>query len=357
VVAGSHGKTTTSAMITTILLDAGFDPTAVIGGRLRSIASNAKVGTDDWFVCESDESDGSFLKLLPMLAVITNVDREHLNHYGTFEKLKAAFLDFSNRVPFDGLVILCRDDSASAELIPGIRRPVLTYGLSPQANLTATNLQPAKGGIRFEFHLDGTRLGEVELPVAGRHNVLNALAASAVALQLEISPGKIAAALGRFSGIERRLEKIGNAADVTVLDDYAHHPTEIKASVEAVRSMLGGGKLHVLFQPHRYSRVRDLWDDFVAAFDGVDHLVVTPIYPAGESPIAGIDAERLVQAMRERGQTGAEYANTLEEAAAKTTKACRPGDFAVTMGAGDVTKSSAVILRMLETSGAKGAGR
>ncbi len=356
VVAGAHGKTTTSAMITTILLEAGFDPTAVIGGRLRSIASNAKVGTDEWFVCESDESDGSFLKLLPTLAVVTNIDREHLNHYGTFEKLKSAFVDFSNRVPFDGLVVICRDDPYAAELISRVRRPFVTYGIDLPANVRASRTEAVGGGMKFDLEQDGTRLGEIYLPAAGKHNVLNALGASAVALQLGVSPANIAAGLGRFSGIERRLEKKGEAMGVSVLDDYAHHPTEIRASIQALRGTMKRGALRILFQPHRFSRVRDLWDDFLVAFDGVDQLVMTPIYAASESPISGIHTERLVDALRARGLKGVEYAETLEEGVRKIAKAARPGDLAVTMGAGDVTRASALLVTLFENAQGKEVG-
>ncbi|MFH1018023.1 MAG: UDP-N-acetylmuramate--L-alanine ligase [Pseudomonadota bacterium] len=356
VVAGAHGKTTTSAMITTVLLEAGFDPTAVIGGRLRSIASNAKVGTDEWFVCESDESDGSFLKLLPTLAVVTNIDREHLNHYGTFERLQAAFVDFSNRVPFDGLVVICRDDPYAAELVANVRRPVMTYGIDLPANVRGLRVEAAGEGMRFDLELDGTKLAEIQLPILGKHNVLNALAASAVALQLGVSAANIAAGLGRFSGIERRLEKKGEAAGICVLDDYAHHPTEIRASIEALRCGMSHGALRVLFQPHRFSRVRDLWDDFLGAFSGADQLVVTPIYAASESPITGIDSERLVEALRRRGLKGVEYAKTLEEAAQTIAKAGRPGDRVVTMGAGDVTRAASLLMGIFEKAQSKEVG-
>jgi UDP-N-acetylmuramate--alanine ligase len=348
VVAGAHGKTTTSAMIATLLMESGFDPTTVIGGRLRSISGNAKVGTDEWFVCESDESDGSFLKLLPEVAVVTNVDREHLNHYGTMEKLEEAFERFAGSVPFDGTAVICRDDPRAAQLAGKIRKPVITYGINSPADILARAIEPSAGGTRFELREQMRPVCVVDLPVRGKHNVLNALAAAAVGLHLGLSGERIAAGLAKFGGIDRRLEVKGQVARVTVIDDYAHHPTEIRASLEALRSFCPKGSLRVLFQPHRYSRLRDLWDEFLTAFGDADDLVVAPVYGAGESAVPGISSERLVQALGNAPGLRVEAAPSLEEGARALAVRGNAGDVLVTMGAGDVTKAAASIVKHLE---------
>ncbi|HLG19074.1 MAG TPA: UDP-N-acetylmuramate--L-alanine ligase [Bdellovibrionota bacterium] len=357
VVAGAHGKTTTSAMITTLLLEAGFDPTAVIGGRLRRIAGNAKMGTDEWFVAESDESDGSFLHLLPMVAVITNVDREHLDHYGSFENLEQAFVDFGNRVPFDGVVILCRDDAPLAKAIPKIDRPVVTYGMESEADVTAKNVRCSAGRSNFTVVWKGETVCDLLIPVTGKHNVLNALAAAAVGHHLGLSWGDVSKGLAAFTGIDRRLETKGECGGIRVIDDYAHHPTEIRASLEALRLMAAGGAVRVLFQPHRYTRVRDLWKEFVAVFDLADEVVVAPIYAASERPISGVESERLVKEIVQRRKTSVRYARSLEEGSDYLSENVKKGDLLVTMGAGDVTKMAGALLEKLQRATPKGTGR
>ncbi len=348
VVAGAHGKTTTSAMIATLLLESGFDPTAVIGGRLRRIASNAKVGTDEWFVAESDESDGSFLHLLPTIAAITNIDREHLSHYGLFENLEKAFIDFANRVPlFDGLVILCRDDPSAAGILPRIERTTWTYGIHSEADVKATEVQLASDHACYTLVHHGKKVTDITLPLTGKHNVLNSLAAASVGIHLGLTGKKIAAGLHAFAGIERRLDAKGEASGIRVIDDYAHHPTEIRATLEALRLMADGGALRVMFQPHRFTRLRDLWDDFVAVFDATDELVVLPVYAASESPISGIDHHHFVKEIRSRGRTDARAAQSLEEGAQMLTERATKGDLLITMGAGDVTKGGSHLLSIL----------
>lgn len=354
VVAGAHGKTTTSAMITALLHECGFDPTAVIGGRLKSMGGNAKLGTDDWFVCESDESDGSFLKLFPTLAVITNIDAEHLNHYGTFENLKQAFLDFANRVPFDGVVVVCKDDPHVLKMIPSIRRRVVTYGMDSTADLSAQQIEVMAHGMRFDLYLKNKKVCRVDLPAIGKHNVLNALAAIAIGLQLDLSAEKIADGMSRFSGIERRLEWKGCAKEVDVIDDYAHHPTEIRASLNALRGQNPTRKVKVLFQPHRYTRVRDCWDEFVAAFDDAQELVLTPIYAASEPAITGIQSDRLATQIEKRKKTNVKLVANIDEGASYLATHAQSGDVIVTMGAGDITKASPWILNAIETQQKRG---
>jgi UDP-N-acetylmuramate--alanine ligase len=347
VVAGAHGKTTTSAMITTILLEAGYDPTAVIGGRLKQISGNAKMGTDEWFVAESDESDGSFLRLLPTVAVITNLDREHLDHYGSYAKLEQAFVDFANRVSFDGVVAVCADDAKLAAIIPMIGKPTVTYGIGTAADLTAADVEFHTAGSRFTIRRGTEIFGPVSLPIAGRHNVWNALASFAVATHIGIDPSRVIEGLGRFGGIDRRLELKGTVKGIRVFDDYAHHPTEIMATVEALRLMNPKGAIRVLFQPHRFSRVGDLWEPFVGAFDRVEEVAITPIYAAGEKPIAGIDSERLVSEIRGRKTAQARHVASVEEGVSALCLSARPGDLIVTMGAGDVTRAGALIVGLL----------
>ncbi len=348
VVAGAHGKTTTSAMITTMLLECGYDPTAVIGGRLKRIASNAKFGTDNWFVAESDESDGSFLRLLPTVSVITNIDREHMDHYGSYARLEQAFVEFANRVPFDGKVIICLDDRGSREVVPKIERPIFTYGIEEDADLKAIDIELSDSGTSFVIYHHNEKIGGVHLTVLGLHNILNCLGAAAVGLHLGIHPDQICKSLGAFSGIDRRMDLKGEVKGIRVVDDYAHHPTEIAATLKVLRIYSKGrGRIKVLFQPHRYSRLGDLWERFVEVFDLVDEVIVTPVYAASEKSIIGIDSPTLVSSISKRGKTQTRYSTSIEEGVSILCENVNPGDLLVTMGAGDITKAASIILKRL----------
>ena len=351
-VAGAHGKTTTTALIANMMMDAGCDPTAVVGGKLNCIASNAKLGTDGWFVCESDESDGSFLKLLPHIAVITNIDEEHLSHYGSFDHLKQAFVDFANRVPFDGLVVACLDNSHVAELIEKVEHPTTTYGFSDACDVRATNVSMDEGRARFTVERKGEDSFQVSLPLVGRHNVLNALAAVSVGFRIGLSPDAISKGLGAFEGIGRRLEKKGEVRGICVVDDYAHHPTEICATVSALKAFGSYSAIRVLFQPHRYTRMRDLWTEFLSAFDGVDELIVAPIYEASEQPIEGVTSDSYVEQLSKRGTVKASSATSIDQGVDQLVKNSKRGDLIVTMGAGDITNAGAKLLERLQIEGA-----
>jgi UDP-N-acetylmuramate--alanine ligase len=335
-IAGAHGKTTTTSMVGQVLLEGGLDPTIVVGGRVHALKTNARLGHGRFLVAEADESDGSFVRLTPAIGVITNLDQEHMDHYGTMAGLEAAFLEFAERTPFYGLVVLCADDAALNRLAPRISRRSTTYGIEGGV-IRASKLELSPGGSRFEVAKDGEPLGAVELPVMGRHNVLNALAAIAVGLEVEIPFPQIAFALSRFEGVGRRFEKRGEAHDVLVVDDYGHHPTEIKATLAAAKQ-LGRGRVVVCFQPHRYSRTRLLAKEFGAAFDDADAVLVSDIYAAGEAPIEGVDAELVVGAARSHGHRNVVYAGDLSRAEALLREMVRPHDLVVTLGAGDVAK-------------------
>jgi UDP-N-acetylmuramate--alanine ligase len=345
-VAGAHGKTTTTTMVATVLAEGGLDPTAVIGGKVNSFGGHAKKGEGDFLVAEADESDGSFLKLSPTVAVVTTIDREHLDYYRTFEAIQATFLSFINKVPFYGLAVLCGDDRAIAELIPKIEKRYLTYGLEKEAatrgaashlDLVAEEMafQPWKTTFQTRFH--GESLGRFTLPVPGRHNVLNALAAIAVGLELEIPIESIRKGLEGYRGVERRFQLQGEKNGVWVIDDYGHHPTEIRATLAAAKRGWGC-ELLVLFQPHRYTRTRDLLDDLAGSFTDADHLILTDIYAAGEPPIPGIDGERLYQAVVASGHPDVTYLPDRAEMRAAIEKKVKPGMMMITLGAGDIWK-------------------
>lgn len=345
-VAGAHGKTTTTTMVATVLAEGGLDPTAVIGGKVNSFGGHAKKGEGDFLVAEADESDGSFLKLSPTVAVVTTIDREHLDYYRTFEAIQATFLSFINKVPFYGLSILCGDDRAIAELIPRVEKRYLTYGLEKEAATrgTASHLdlvaeemafQPWKTTFQARFH--GEALGRFTLPVPGRHNVLNALAAIAVGLELEIPVESIRKGLEGYRGVERRFQLQGEKNGVWVIDDYGHHPTEIRATLAAAKRGWGC-ELLVLFQPHRYTRTRDLLDELAGSFTDADHLILTDIYAAGEPPIPGIDGERLCQAVAASGHPDVTFLRDRAEMLAAIQKKAKPGMMVITLGAGDIWK-------------------
>lgn len=344
-VAGTHGKTTTTSLIAHVLDRAGLDPTSVIGGRVWGSASDperadhapsgARLGEGELLVAEADESDGSFLRLAPVIAVITNVEAEHLDHYGDLAAIERAFATFANRVPFWGLAVLCLDHPGVQAVLPRLTRPTRTYGFAAQADWIATEPEAHAAGMRFGVRHRGKVRGEVELPLPGRHNVQNALASLAVAHELGVDFGVAAAALADFPGIERRFETKGTADGVRVVDDYGHHPTEIRATLEAARGM-HAGRLVVVFQPHRYSRTRDLLAEFAAAFHDADLLVVTEIYGAGEDKIPGIDGAALADAIRERGHRGVRFIADLETLPDALAPELRPGDLVLTLGAGSV---------------------
>ncbi|MBF0550375.1 MAG: UDP-N-acetylmuramate--L-alanine ligase [Deltaproteobacteria bacterium] len=335
-VAGAHGKTTTTSMLATVLAQAGLDPTVVIGGRLNSLGTNAKLGSSDFLVAEADESDGSFMTLSPVITVVTNIDREHLPHYGTLENIKATFATFMNKVPFYGLCVLCLDDPNLQDLIPLINKRFWTYGLTSQADIQARDVR-AEGLISsYKVLAHGHELGRVSINAPGRHNVYNSLAVVAVGLELDIPFAKIKEGLELFDGVERRFQLIHDTADITIMDDYGHHPTEIRATLEAVKQCFPEKRSVVVFQPHRYTRTRDVLTEFTTAFNQADVLLLLDIYSAGEEPIAGISAERLAAQIREYGHRMVHYMPNKTAALNWILEHRRPGDLILTLGAGDV---------------------
>lgn len=353
-VAGAHGKTTTTSLLATVLSHGGFDPTVVIGGRLKATGSNARLGQGDFLVAEADESDGSFLKLSPTIAVVTNIDREHMDFFKTMDSLKDAFLSFMNKVPFYGVSVICIENEHTRELLPSVHRRSVTYGLSPAAQLYADRIRKGYMSMSFEAVYKGKSVGDFEIPVPGIHNVLNSLAAIGVALILKMDPLIIGEALKKFSGIQRRLEFKGEAEGVKVYDDYGHHPAEIQATLRAIKEgqEVGDGKkhrFHVLFQPHRYTRTRDLMREFSQSFADADTLVVLDIYPAGEERIEGIHSTVLTEKIREAGFPGAAvYMEDRGRATDYLAEQAREGDIVLTLGAGDVWKAGEEILAKLQ---------
>ncbi|HVP14757.1 MAG TPA: UDP-N-acetylmuramate--L-alanine ligase [Terriglobales bacterium] len=349
-VAGSHGKTTTTSLIAAVLARGGVDPTIVVGGRLQSIGSNARLGQGQFLVAEADESDGSFLRLSPAIAVITNVDREHLDHYGSLEELRQAFVYFANRVPFYGVTILCADDPQVRGLVSQVTKRHLLYGTGPEAALRAADVRLEPQGSRFRVVTDGAELGDVRLALPGLHNVRNALAAVAVGLEVEVGFRHVAEGLEAFRGVGRRFELRGEAGGVRVVDDYGHHPTEIAATLAAARAQ--GGRVLVLFQPHRYTRTALLHREFGACFGDADRVWVLDIYPAGESPMPGVTARTIVQSAAALGHSHLVYAGSGPAAVEEISGEVRPGDLVLTLGAGDVWKlGDRLLARLRERSG------
>ncbi|MCZ2152707.1 MAG: UDP-N-acetylmuramate--L-alanine ligase, partial [Bryobacterales bacterium] len=347
-VAGSHGKTTTTTMVASVLSQAQLDPTVVVGGRVRTFGgSNARVGKSDFLVVESDESDRSFLKLSPIVAIVTNIDLEHLDHYGSIDEIRDAFVEFINKVPFYGAAIVCLDDANIQQILPRIERRVLTYGASAQADLRISSWELMGMGSVFRLEFRGRDLGEFRLHVPGFHNVLNATAAAAAALELEVETVHIRQGIEAYEGVERRLQLKGNVRGISVIDDYAHHPTEIRATLEALR-VTQFNRIHVLFQPHRYSRTRELLDDFASCFNLAHTVCVVPIYAASEAPLPDVSSERLVERMREFGNRGAQFVPTLDAGAAYLSSIAERGDVIVTMGAGSVNQAGELILNLIE---------
>jgi len=350
-VAGSHGKTTTTSMTATILNYAGLDPTVVVGGRVGTMGgANARVGRSDFLVVESDESDGSFLKLAPIIAVVTNIDREHLDHYPSLDKIREAFIEFVNKVPFYGAVIVCLDDENVQSVLPAIKRRTITYGTTAQADVQASEIAcgPFSGDFRLSYR--NHDLGKFHLGIPGRHNVLNAAAAVTTAMELEVKPDTIREALATFNGVDRRFQVRGKERGVTVVDDYGHHPTEIRATLDSAR-LCGFRRVHVLFQPHRYTRTFHLMDEFARSFHQADSLFVMDIYAASEKPIEGVSAEMLVERIRQFGHRGVEYVGTLDRGVEALWNAARDGDLALTLGAGSVWQAGEKLLARLKGEG------
>ena len=350
-VAGSHGKTTTTSLTATILNFAGLDPTVVVGGRVGTMGgSNARVGRSDFLVVEADESDGSFLKLAPIIAVVTNVDREHLDHYPTLDAIRAAFLEFVNKVPFYGAAIVCLDDPNVQGLLPEIRRRTITYGTTAQADVEAGDIVCGPFVSEFRIRYRSADLGRFTLRIPGRHNVLNAMAAIAVAMELEVLPDAIREGLATFSGVDRRFQLRGRERGIAVVDDYGHHPTEIRATLDGAR-LCGFRRIHVLFQPHRYSRTFHLMDEFARSFLQADSVFVMDIYAASEKPIEGVTAEALVDRIRQFGHRGVEYVGTIDRGVDALLGAAADGDLVLTLGAGNVWQAGEKVLQRLRAGG------
>jgi len=336
-VAGSHGKTTTTSMIAAVLSAAGLDPTMVIGGRVKSLGSNAKLGQGEFLVAEADESDGTFLLLSPTIAVVTNIDREHMDFYQTMDRLMDSFLAFINKVPFYGLAVLCLDHPGVRALLPKVKKRFTTYGFSQEADFCAQDLQMRSMEVEFSATHHSRLMGKLRLHLPGRHTAANALAALAVAQELEVPFSQVAEALNSFSGIHRRFEIKGEPKGIMVIDDYGHHPVEIEATLQAIRDSWKR-PVTVVFQPHRYSRTRDLFDDFLTSFEGADRLVLTEIYAAGEESIPGISGEALYQATKRRGHLEVEFIPDKGEIASRLLPRLKAGDIVLTLGAGDIYK-------------------
>jgi len=350
-VAGTHGKTTTTSMVAALLDAGGVDPTVINGGIINSYGSNARLGASDWMVVEADESDGSFLRLDGTIAVVTNIDPEHLDHYGSFERVKECFVEFIENVPFYGAAVLCIDHPEVQAIIPRVRdRRVITYGFSAQADVRGEHVAPVPGGNYFDVALrqrDGSfrRIAGISLPMPGRHNVQNALAAVAVAVEMGVADDTIRTGFAQFGGVKRRFTKVGEVAlesgdPVSIIDDYGHHPVEIRAVLAAAREGVKGRVIAVV-QPHRYTRLRDLMDDFQTAFNDADIVHVAPVYAAGEAPIEGVDAAALVAGLKARGHRAAFTTAGAEALAETLATAIQPGDMVVCLGAGDITKWAA----------------
>ncbi len=349
-VAGTHGKTTTTSMVAALLDAGGVDPTVINGGIIESYGSNARLGASDWMVVEADESDGSFLRLDGTIAVVTNIDPEHLDHYGSFDAVKDAFLQFIENVPFYGAAVLCIDHPEVQNTIARVRdRRVITYGFSPHADVRAENLMAEGGSTRFDaVHRDRDgrehRIDGIVLPMPGRHNVQNALAAIAVAREMECADDTIRTGFARFGGVRRRFTLAGEVDGVRIIDDYAHHPVEIRAVLSAARESVAtgsGGRVIAVAQPHRFTRLRDLMEDFQSCFGDADVVYAAPVYPAGEQPIAGVDSDALVAGIKARGHRQASTIAGPEALATELAQIIHPGDIVVCLGAGDITKWAA----------------
>ncbi len=346
-IAGSHGKTTTTSLIATVLAEGGLDPTMVIGGRLNSMGTNARLGGGDFLVAEADESDGSFLMLSPMVAVVTNIDPEHLDYYEEMENLKEAFLSFVNKVPFYGRAVLCMDHPTVRAILPQVRKRTLTYGLSRQADFCARDLRFEGWQSQFHVYRQEEMLGEICLQMPGLHNVCNALAAVAVAGELDLDFAVIKKGLENFQGIHRRLQVKGQSKGISIVDDYAHHPEEIRCTLDAIRRGWEKGILAV-FQPHRYTRTQLCFDDFLGAFHDADTVIVTDIYPAGEEALEGVHAAKLAEGIRKQGHKEVHYFDDFSKVVAFLEDRCREGEMVITLGAGDIYRVGEMLLKALK---------
>lgn len=345
-IAGTHGKTTTTSMVSTVLATAGLDPTIVNGGRVNAYGSSAKLGGGEFLVAEADESDGSFLRLSPSIAVVTNIDRDHMDHYSGMDDLRASFINFMNKVPFYGCAVICLDHPVIQGLIPMISRRFVTYGLTAQADIHAREI--SYDGLETTFEVWGRdiRLGDITINTPGEHNVYNALASVAVGLELGIGFESIKSALEEWGGVERRFHVRGESEGITVIDDYGHHPEEIKAVLSAAKRGWKGRRLVVVFQPHRYTRTRDLFEDFIPAFNDADRLILTDVYAAGERPIEGVTGEALFRAVKDHGHRDVSYVPSIADVPAFLLEKARKGDMVITLGAGDVWKAGPAFLSL-----------
>ncbi len=347
-VAGAHGKTSTTSMIASVLAEGGLDPTVVIGGKLKSINTNAVLGEGDFIVAEADESDGSFLKFSPTIAVVTNIDLEHIDFYGNLENIKSVFLSFIDRIPFYGLAVLCLDNESVQEIIPQIKKRFVTYGLTAQADIQARDVKFEGMQSRFKVFRNDACDGQVALNMPGIHNVYNSLAAISVGFELDIPFKKIQIALEQLQGVARRLEVKGDVAGIKVLDDYGHHPTEIKITLDAIRKSWPGRRLIVIFQAHRFSRTKALYDEFTRSFYQSDLLIVLPVYAAGEERIEGIDNVMLCDGIKSHGHKEVKHFNEMPAAVDYLARVAKQGDIVLTLGAGDVWKAGESLIKKLD---------
>jgi len=355
-IAGSHGKTTTTSMTASVLSQANLDPTVVVGGRVGSMGgSNARIGHSDFLLVESDESDGSFLKLAPILAIVTNIDREHLDHYKDIDEIRAAFQDFVNKVPFYGAAILCLDDENVQQILPQVKRRTLTYGSTAQVDLAISEANCGHFSSQFRLRLRGEDLGLFRVNVPGYHNVLNATAAVCVGLELGVEPNVIRVGLAHYSGVDRRFQVRGEQAGVTVVDDYGHHPTEIRATLAAAR-LCDYKRVLAIFQPHRYTRTQHLMDEFAKSFNAADAVFVLDIYAASEKPIEGVTSEALCERMTAFGHRSVQYVGSIDRAVDAAVEASQPGDCVLTLGAGNVWQAGDRVLDQLKKKGVQAYG-
>ncbi len=356
-IAGTHGKTTTTSMVGLVLETGGLDPTVIVGGQLKVFGSHARPGAGEFFVAEADESDGTFLKLTSSINVITNIDAEHLDYWGDFTKYRQAFIDFANKVPFFGLVVACIDHPEVQSILPEVKRRVRTYGFGAPADIRAVDIQNEGFGSIYRLVIGDKEVAQVSLNVPGRHNVQNSLAAVAVGLELGIPLPKIVKGLERFTGVHRRFEVRGESAGVLVVDDYGHHPAEVRATLETARKACPDRRIVVCFQPHRYSRTQALYEEFMTCFNDADALWILDIYPAGEAPIPGVTSEWLVKGLHARGHKKVQLGGSVKEAAAALSSELIAGDLFLTLGAGNVYQVGEEVFQALERQAVGGGGR
>ncbi len=346
-IAGSHGKTSTTSMVSWMLAYAGLDPTIVIGGKVDALGGNAKLGEGEFLVAEADESDGSFLKLSPVVEVITNIDLEHLDYYRDLDHIKATFLQFIDKIPFYGAAVVCLDDESIADILPAIKKRTITYGLTPQSDIYGEDISWQEGRVHFTVRNAAGVLGRLDIAPPGIHNVYNALAVVCVGLELDLPFDKIQGALQSFAGVQRRMQQKGEIDGITVVDDYGHHPTEIRATLAAIKQAWPEKRLVVLFQPHRYSRTKALFSQFQTCFHKADYLVMTDIYAASEKPLEGVSSEALLAAAAQHGQRRTRYINRVETMAAELLPILKKGDLVLTLGAGNIVRVGEELLDLL----------